>query len=1561
LNAQENELSTDPTAASLIKPSDQLVFSPYHLNPIDNIELDDVEELRAYYNQNYYFKFTMPQTKDVSAVIQFPENMTAGMAAYVEEGSDMVMVDKTQLNNAEGSLEINHSEVSSGQEVLVRMWFSESISGNTIQIGLVKKDPLLFPKAINVVTEVYTPQELVEDFLVTGCLQAFNVTFNGDPISIGYFTGNIGTSGYDEGIILSTGDAGDAAGPDESTSTSSNLGGGTDPDLSALNPGYSTNDVAVLEFDFIPATDELVFDFIFGSEEFHIFADGNYNDIFGFFLSGPGIDGPYTNDAINIALLPNGIPVTINNVYNTAYYYGSTYANTASGQAYNNDIEYNGATIPLTATAAVQACETYHIKLAIGDAGDSAYDSGVFLRAGSFTSGATFTPTVFNPWYSTNEVYEGCENYLVFTRLDENSLDTEIEIPLEIGGTATMGVDYDNLPSTFTIPAGQVADTLVVNIFEDGIVEGDETITFTFSDGCPCENDNITLTVDVFDEIDWVPTLSNTGPICQGETATISFTPPPGLDFAIADWVWTHNNSSAYSLEVTPDETTTYTLEWTHPCETIEYTTTVEVIPPPDIDLGDDLEIPGYETTLDAGMDEGNTGSWEIVSGPGTGVFGDENASETSLVVDELGIYEIVWSEVSLPPDCGSSDTLFIEFYHVPTAEFTISESLCFGDELTVEYVGSAYDWADYDWDFGDAIIVSGSGQGPYVITYDSPGDYDISLTVTELDVVVDETNSVLVPEDIAHQLTTNDDPCFNSCGGSAEVVVTGGTMPYTYSWESGTNTLNDLCAGDYTITVTDSNGCSTAQSFVINQPSEIVYDTNITHVDCFGNSTGSAGISVTGGSAPYTYEWSNGSASSEISSVTAGVYQVSVYDAHDCMITETFVINEPDQLTMSFSDDMSVCYGQSVNLMAIPTGGTLPYTVYWSVNGGPFTINPEVQSVSPEETSNYSAYVVDANGCESSVHNMTMTVSPQIVLDLETVDNLCAESCDGSAELTVTGGIPPFDYTWASDNRVLEDLCSGMYEVSVIDNVGCFSDTVFFIDEPSELFYNTSTESASCPGVNDGIASVEAGGGTTPYSYLWSNGSMNSSIQVSEGTYSLTITDANGCRETTSVEVDAPQQMQIIPGPVFPICIGGTAMLTAEVLGGTAPYDFVWQGEDGAEGFDHQFTVSPENDTDYQLTVTDQNGCMISYHDFTVEVNPPLEILSISLDQDTVCANSPIRVFVDVEGGNGGPYTLQLQDGQIVGSSFTIYPEEAQTLEITLTDECETPSVTESIYIPVWPLPENNFVSNVVEGCPPLLVEFNELHANTGINYQWAFGDNSFGFGYNSSHVYNEPGVYDVGLTIRNQFGCKTTTVIEDMIEVFPTPDVDFYANPNEASIVDPQIQFTGISEFADSLYWYFGDGDSSIWQVSDPIHSYNAKGEYGVTLVGENSFGCTDTAFKFVSIIDEPTFWTPNIFTPNGDGDNDCFRLCGNSIDPSGFYLAIYTRWGEQVFETEYYDPTADCDQCGDGAWDGTFEGAPGQGLNGIQPGIYVWFATYTDSFGTVHESSGYVRLAQ
>ncbi|MBZ0207717.1 MAG: gliding motility-associated C-terminal domain-containing protein [Flavobacteriales bacterium] len=332
------------------------------------------------------------------------------------------------------------------------------------------------------VNTALTPAQLVQNVLVGGGVAISNVTYNGVAVNTpqdgsGSFTNGNGTNlGLNAGLILSSGLATSIPGP-ASDFGSDPLNTGSDPDLLAITtPGNTIEDKAILEFDFVPNGDSLKFNYVFGSEEYPSFnCSSNYNDVFGFFLSGPGISGPYTNNAINIALVPGtNLPVSIANIHgsensscppaNDAYYISNANGTT---------ISLNGFTTVLRAEASVTCGETYHIKLAIGDAGDDAYNSAVFLQAGSFQSNVLPTLTA-STLHGDGTAAEGClgGNFTIYR---PPGIDSTYTVEFFFTGTATPGVDFTHIPSPAVIPAGQDSVVLPFEAFEDGISEGIET------------------------------------------------------------------------------------------------------------------------------------------------------------------------------------------------------------------------------------------------------------------------------------------------------------------------------------------------------------------------------------------------------------------------------------------------------------------------------------------------------------------------------------------------------------------------------------------------------------------------------------------------------------------------------------------------------------------------------------------------------------------------------------------------------------------------------------------------------------------------------------------------------------------------------------------------------------------------------------------------------------------------------------------------------------------------------------------------------------------------------
>jgi gliding motility-associated-like protein len=1019
----------------------------------------------------------------------------------------------------------------------------------------------------------------------------------------------------------------------------------------------------------------------------------------------------------------------------------------------------------------------------------------------------------------------------------------------------------------------------------------------------------------------------------------------------------TTSGDISYTFSVTDDFGCTY--------DTVIHITVLPASDPsccemPIANAGTDAHVCTNTYTFNATLGTGNTGSWSLVNGPGTVNWANQNSPHATATISTWGVYEFEWTEQHLTPTCSNSDRVIIEFYPVPTTTFTYNQIACNGDHTTITYIGNVGATATYNWNFDGATIVSGSGQGPYEIYWTTAGTHSIALQVSANGCDSPDTLvNIINPPILSHSLDIIDDPCFGSCNGRAEITVTGGTLPHNYSWGSSTNILSNVCAGNYTITVTDANGCTTGESFTVNEPPQLVIN-DISHdnLTCYQSFDGLISVDAAGGTGTIHYIWSDsGNGPADRFPLIAGDYCVTVQDDNGCSLMECLEITQPNELVVVTSSNVAICEGTQTVLQATAMGGTTPYTYLWDQGSG---YNPasSTLTLTPDTTTTYHVYVSDAHGCISNTGTIIVTVSPAMVIDsIMLRHNRCYNACDGRAEIVMHGGLQPLQYSWGSPIHIYDGLCAGIYTVTVTDLIGCSVSDMFIITQPSQMTYSSSTEPATCNGYNDGEASIYVQGGVPPYTYLWPNGHDESTIVTYAGNYTVTVLDDHLCRITAPFTIQQPDAIYVVPVGNRTICQGQSATLTSQATGGTPYYDFHWSGNDGSIYHSNLYVVSPTQTTVYTLVVTDSHGCSSTPIVSTVYVNPDLDILSVTTSNDTICPGDPAIVHVAVQGGNGGPYLMTLQNGNVVPSPFTVYPDSTTMYYIQLADMCATPPVVDSILINVRQKPSNVFVAEDIAGCPPFAAQFYEQSPDLGQTYLWDFGDNGFATTKTPIHIYENPGVYSVSLEVRDFFGCKHKRTIDNMITIYQNPTANFTAHPEIVSMLAPEVEFTNYSVNAITNYWYFGDGDSSLFV--NPRHMYPSIGEYEITLIVESINDCTDTTTRSIIVQNEFAFYMPTSFTPNGDGMNDCMRPCGNGIDKNTFKMLIYDRWGNLVFETDKFDPDVPCDACSEGAWDGTDNGSRAKGDEILPNGIYHWFCEFKDWNGTLFNEHGTVTL--
>ena len=424
-----------------------------------------------------------------------------------------------------------------------------------------------------------------------------NATLNGtcDSTQRGKFFVTSSNIGLDSGIILTSGSAVDAVGVSATPSTSFNAIG--DPDLAILTAPSASHDACVLSLDFVPLGDTIKFKYVFGSAEYQIYTCSSFIDAFGFFISGPGITGPFTSSAANIALLPNGCFVGVNTVNgstsspcgtvsgacappnNSMFYSNLPIGNSTTG------IGYNGYTLPMYAVAAVVPCSTYHLKLAVSDASDWILDSGVFLEAGSLSSNNVSVNFSTGLGAGSNFMVEGCDSLVIkVTRnITGASTVTADSVGIIVGGTATMGVDYNSIPNQiiFTNNPNDTVQTFVIYPYQDNISETGEYITINIVRGC---NNTIQDSIKLFIKDTATFTLNNiNSAVCIGQSVTTSGTSDAGMNFLWSPIIGIAN-SAALNTTITPPNVgvQTYSITGQYlscPSITKNFTITTDPIP----------------------------------------------------------------------------------------------------------------------------------------------------------------------------------------------------------------------------------------------------------------------------------------------------------------------------------------------------------------------------------------------------------------------------------------------------------------------------------------------------------------------------------------------------------------------------------------------------------------------------------------------------------------------------------------------------------------------------------------------------------------------------------------------------------------------------------------------------------------------------------------------------------------------------------------------------------------------------------------------------------------------
>lgn len=716
----------------------------------------------------------------------------------------------------------------------------------------------------------------------------------------------------------------------------------------------------------------------------------------------------------------------------------------------------------------------------------------------------------------------------------------------------------------------------------------------------------------------------------------------------------------------------------------------------------------------------------------------------------------------------------------------------------------------------------------------------NVMVTVTDADnCQVTDMITIIEPSPVSVNVTSTDVSCSGANDGTATAVASGGTpnpnVPspndYNYSWntipQQNLQTAVFLGAGSYSVVVTDDNGCVATGSTTISASTQIIVNTDsFSNVSCFGNDDGYIQVSVNGGVTPYTFTWSNALTTPTAANLPPGNYDVTVYDADNCNVVESYVVTEPDSLKLFNNNTFdATCYDESDGVIDVSTsGGTLPYVYTWS-NG---TMSEDLINV---DAGAYILTVYDANGCVD-ILSAIINQPDEIDITFTSTDPSCFGDEDGTMSVSASGGTPNYIYTWSDfvmvQNR--NNVGAGLYSVFVRDLNNCIAIDSVRLSTAPEIIIEETVTGASCNGAQDGAINIDVAGGVPPYTYLWSDGvTTEDRSNISGGVYTLTVTDQENCSAeiTAIVEEQGVLDMTLIGIDVR--CQGDSdGRVEAVISGGVPPFNFNWSVSGVSAN-----VLTGLSGGNYSLTLTDGNGCS-------------------AIDSVTISEPTALEIFVDsivnatCFGGEDGSVSLSASGGE--------------------------------------PPYEYSVFTNVFQSSS----EFTDLSA----------------------------GLYGAIVLDQNDcFAQQDFTISENDPFEFNFESI-YFITRGSSIVLEPELSPEGLEL---TYSWSPTDGLSCI-DCPNPEASPVLTTNY--TVIGTDSLGCTYETTTSVYVKNEFEIFIPNAFSPNGDGNNDEFKLLDfGSVDH--FEFKVFNRTGELVFQTEDITKT----------WDGTYKGKL------LNPDVYVY----------------------
>ncbi|GEM_PF-5860918 len=820
----------------------------------------------------------------------------------------------------------------------------------------------------------------------------------------------------------------------------------------------------------------------------------------------------------------------------------------------------------------------------------------------------------------------------------------------------------------------------------------------------------------------------------------------------------------------------------------------------------------------------------------------------------------------------------------------------------------------------GSVSVTAAGGVSPYTYRLDTGPFQDNgsfgSLSAGDYIITVRDANNcerqiqveITQPEAaLSRTVIVTDVACYGDSTGSVDLSVTGGTLPYTFLWsnEAETEDISGVPAGSYSVTVSDSTGCTIHASASVEQPAEALTGNivSLTHVSEHGESNGSITISGSGGRPPYSYSLDEGEfqPSGTFGSLSAGSYSIRVMDASSCIFIIPFVINQPDPLIISISGQTNVaCFGENTGSVSVTaTGGVSPYT--YRLDTGPFQDNGSFGSLSAVD---YIITVRDANNCERQIQ--VEITQPEAALSGTVIatDVACYGDSTGSVDLSVTGGTLPYTFLWSNEAET-EDISgvpAGSYSVTISDLNGCTINASASVEQPAEALTGNveSVTNVLEHGGSNGSITVSGSGGTPPYSYSLDEGEFQPSGtfgSLSAGTYIILIRDAGMCLFELTVTVTQPKLplAAMISDRSDISCNGANdGTVTVEGLGGSMPYLYSLEGGE----FQSSGTFSGLTVGTYTITVRDDD---LDQVDIVFDISQP-DPLTVAVSGDDIkCYGGSTGRVTAIPSGGTEPYSYWWNSAPAQTTAVaTGLPAGTYTVTVTDSNGC---TVTNSVTIS-QPLTDME-----------ISIEQENVTCNGGSDGSaTAFvtgGLEPYSFSWNTDPEQTKENVSGLPagtytITVTDSYGCAKSheVTIDEPLPITVNPNVTPCSCPDsEDGAIDLVIE-GGNSPYI--VLW--SDGFEGQTRTGLAPGTYTA-------VISDNS-SCNEAFtveldFSFSS----GCLVIPQVITPNNDGYNDLWQIRNIDLYPDA-EVRIFNRWGKLIFSAK---------NLADNPWNGTIRGKP------------------------------------